>query len=133
MSYRPRRFIGVSLASFSHENIRRLQEAQESFQRREKEFEIFRLSSAFGPEREEHEPNSSNSKFPDSHGEPRNYEASPSGRGGDRAGLEANGAEATVHGVSHHRHGDSSSDAQGEEQGAALLGSMASRGFPRRR
>ncbi len=121
----------VSLANFSSENIRRLNEAQESFQRREKEFEIFRLSSAFGPEKEEPEPNSSSLGFPDCHGEPRNYEASPSGRDGDRerAGLEANGAEATIPGMSHYRHGYSSLDAQGEEQGETLLG-MASRGDP---
>ena len=37
--------------------------------------------------------------------------------------MEADGAEVTVPGVSHHGHGDSSSDAQGEErQGEALLG-----------
>ena len=119
----------VSLADFSSENIRRLKKAQVEFQGREKEFEIFRLSSAFGPIPEVNESNFADSPSPTCHGEPRNYQESSCGqdRDGERAGVEAHGPEVALPGVSHHGHGDPTSATQGEEQDPAILGMATER------
>ena len=119
----------VSLANFTPEHIQKLQDAQEEFKQKSGEFEIFRLSSVFGPEPPVSEPNQSECDVSASHGVPRNYEACPDRCGRERASLEAYGAEAALPGVSHH--GLGATDPRAEEEGdAAAVFRVANDGHP---
>ena len=120
----------VSLADFSADHIKRLQKAQEEFQQGSEEFEIFRLSSVFGPEQTESEPNPNESNLSVSHGVPRSDEESPNRCGGSRTGLETDGAEsAALSGLPHHGLGPSDPDAEEAGPDATVLG-VANGGHP---
>ena len=121
----------VSLANFSPTHIRKLQNAQEEFNSQAKEFEVFRLSSAFGPESYQSEPNCRSEVPSVSHGVARCHQEIPVGdtvrSSGGRTSMEADGAEASVHDLPDHGLGASAAHAKGEGEDASLLGMAAER------
>ena len=123
----------VSLANFSPAHIQKLQNAQEEFNSQAKEFEVFRLSSAFGPESYQSEPNCRSEVPSVSHGVARCHQEIPVGdtvrSSGGRTSMEADGAEASVHDLPDHGLGASAAHAKGEGEDASLL-SMAAAPSP---